>query len=105
MIPFPILSKPWKSLPENQVVLVDEEFLWRNWKTLLAEDFVPLLGIRKYQYFRFSGRNPRVVHVKETSADVELPITLSRSSTADTCISCKRLPLGVVRGYNLLYLY
>ena len=85
-----------KSSKTNRVVVVDEAFLWRDWKTFLAEDFLPLPGIRKYHYFRFSAMNPGVVFVKETSADEELPISMSRNSTAD--LSCRRLPQVLVKG-------
>nr|XP_022337269.1 uncharacterized protein LOC111133299 [Crassostrea virginica] len=85
-----------KSSKTNRVVVVDEAFLWRDWKTFLAEDFLPLPGIRKYHYFRFSAMNPGVVFVKETSADEEFPISMSRSSTAD--LSCRRLPQVLVKG-------
>nr|XP_022308369.1 uncharacterized protein LOC111114368 [Crassostrea virginica] len=84
-----------KSSKTNRVVVVDEAFLWRDWKTFLAEDFLPLPGIRKYHYFRFSAMNPGVVFVKETSADEELPISMSRNSTTD--LSCRRLPQVLVK--------
>ena len=85
-----------KSSRTNRVAVVDEAFLWRDWKTFLAEDFLLLPGIRKYHYFRFSAMIPGVVFVKETSADEELPISMSRSSTAD--LSCSKF-LSKVRNF------
>ena len=70
-----------------------EVVLWRDWRTFLAEDFLLLPGIRKYHYFRFSAKNPGVIFVKETSADEELPIAMSRSSTAN--LSFMKLPMSV----------
>lgn len=85
-----------KSAKTNRVVVVDERFLWRDWKTFLAEDFCPLTGIRKYHYFRFSAMNPGVVFVKETSVDDEKPFIMSRNPTPE--LSCRILPQVIAKG-------
>ncbi|XP_056016758.1 uncharacterized protein LOC125653193 [Ostrea edulis] len=85
-----------KSSTTNRVVVVDERFLWRDWKTFLAEDFCSLTGIRKYHYFRFSAMNPGVVFVKETSVDDEKPFIMSRNPTPE--LSCRILPQVIAKG-------
>ena len=85
-----------KSSKGNKAVVVDETFQWRDWKSLLADEFCPIQGIRSYHHFRFSALNPGVVFVKEISGDDERPITLCRSPTAD--FSSSTLPLVLAKG-------
>ncbi|XP_034338748.2 uncharacterized protein [Magallana gigas] len=85
-----------KSSKGNKAVVVDETFQWRDWKSLLADEFCPIQGIRSYHHFRFSALNPGVVFVKKISEDDERPITLCRSPTAD--FSSSTHPLVLAKG-------
>ena len=76
-----------KSAKSNQAVLYRKEdgenqWQWLDWKSFFTTKFLPLRGIQKYYWFRFSKDHPGVVFVKERSDGVEVSKTILRKNVA-----------------------
>lgn len=84
-----------KSSKGNKAVFVGKTFQWWDWKSVLADEFCPILGTRSYNYFRFRSLNPGVVFLKEIHVDDERPLRLCRNPTAD--FSSSTLPLVLAK--------
>lgn len=68
---------------------------WRPWDTFLAEYFLPIRGIRRYQHFRATKAKPGVLLLKESCDDEEKELVLLRPSKTVSDVTAAGLPAAL----------
>ena len=59
-----------------------KNWIWRDWKSFLAQHFKPVKGITKFRHFRFDADFPGIVFMKKSVDDNEQQVSLLKDDQA-----------------------